>query len=519
MMSARDRGPGGIRTIVSRALAVPVLIKVLGAVTVIALLFGAVVNLYVRHTLSANLSLLTEKATRARASAFAARAEHLLITGNRMGLQDLVRRERQTQDSLRYVIVFDSRRRVVAHSFTTAPPKALISTLPTSPIVTTTVRTLRADNEIVFEALVPVVQGQAGFVQLGVGSRPIVRRVDRMVSRLWLVLAACLIAGLLLIVPLAHAMTSPLQRLVHATNMLRQGELSFRAPEAPLDEVGELTAAFNRMADDQQRQRQELDAKEAERLELLGAVVSSQEEERRRIAHDLHDELGGSLSALLIELRNRQKQCATVDDQTDAWESIETQVNGMINKVRHLAWTLRPSALDDLGLCAAVDQQAVHLQKHTGMRIEFCGQGIGCTECRCPQEIKLALYRVAQEAMTNCLRHSEAERVSVIVTSGKDTVSVLVEDDGQGFDPHKLSSDRPHIGIRGMRERVESLGGELTIDTARARGTVVRATIPHTGSTCPQPNSTDPTDSTVASEYPTTTPKGPHAPGTETKDD
>lgn len=485
-MNPRDLRPGLLRRAYSRAAAFPLLIKVLGAVTVVALLFGAVVNLYVRHSLTTNLSRLTEQATKARATAFAARAERLLITGDRMGLQDLVRRERQTKDSLRYVVVFDSNRRVVAHSFRNAPPQGLIATLPKGTIQKTQVRTLRAKDEIIFEALVPVVHGQAGFVQFGVGSQPIVQRVDRMVNRLWLVLGICLIVGLLLVVPLAAAMTAPLRRLIHATDMLREGELSFRAPTAPMDEVGELTSAFNRMAEVQQQQREELEVKKAERLELLASVVTSQEEERRRIAHDLHDELGGSLSALLIDLRTRHEQCETDDGQNEARAAIEEQVNGMIGKVRHLAWTLRPAALDDIGLCAALDQQAVHLQKRTGMKIEFCGHSSGCSDCSCPQDVKLVLYRVAQEAMTNCLRHSGAERVSVIVMSGRSEVSVLVEDDGRGFDPHNISADRPHLGLRGMMERVDGLSGTLTVESSPGSGTVIRATIPIEDSVCPR---------------------------------
>lgn len=464
--------------LVSKALSVPVLVKVLGAVTVVAWLFGGVVNLYVRHSLSANLSRLTEQATRANATAFAARAEHLLITGNRTGLRDLVRRESKAQASIRYVVVYDARRRVVAHSFRHGPPPSLVASLPRAPIRRTQVRTLRTRDEVIFEALVPIVEGRAGLVQLGTGSRPISRRVDRMVTRLWLVLGACLIAGLLLIVPLVHAMTAPLRRLVHATNMLRQGKLSFRAPDAPMDEIGELTAAFNRMADEQERQREELDAKEAERLKLLEAIVQSQEDERRRIAHDLHDELGGSLSALLIELRVRNEQCGTTDDQQAAWGSIEHNVNQMISKVRHLAWTLRPAALDDIGLCAALEQHTAHIRQQTGASVEFCGRSSSCKGCRCPSDVKVALYRIAQEALTNCLRHAQAERISVIVVPGRQGVSVLVEDDGCGFDTDAEPHEVVHLGLRGMEERASLVGGTITIESTKGSGTIVRATVP-----------------------------------------
>jgi signal transduction histidine kinase len=225
-----------------------------------------------------------------------------------------------------------------------------------------------------------------------------------------------------------------------------------------------------------------LDAREArerasalERM-LLQRTIESQEEERKRVARELHDELGQDLSALLLDLTR------TGDDQNanEAAARVRDTIRNLVGKVSRLAWDLRPPILDDYGLDSAVARLVARIAERSGMTIDYEFAGAKPSEERLPGAVELALYRVAQEALTNVVRHAHATRASVVFVRGEHEISLLVEDDGRGFEWEKVRT-RPgpdHLGLTGMRERLALAGGQLVIEAAPGEGTSLKATVP-----------------------------------------
>ncbi|AEB11109.1 histidine kinase [Marinithermus hydrothermalis DSM 14884] len=210
-----------------------------------------------------------------------------------------------------------------------------------------------------------------------------------------------------------------------------------------------------------------LKEKEAQRARLFKALLNAQEEERTRISRDLHDQVGQALTGIILGL-----EAALADPNPARLEGLKELAGMTLADVRRIALDLRPSVLDELGLEAALKRYTREVGERYGLEVELVAR----LPLRLPPEMETVLYRVAQEALTNVVRHARAQRVSVVLTAHRDAVQLVVEDDGVGFDPRRVASTR--LGLAGMRERVELLGGQFRLESAPGAGTTVYARLP-----------------------------------------
>lgn len=221
-----------------------------------------------------------------------------------------------------------------------------------------------------------------------------------------------------------------------------------------------------------------LEAEMGRRRELARRLTTAQEDERRRIARDLHDSLGQYLAAMSLEL-TAAHGAAPQPDIRDRLGRLTELAAETGREVHRLALELRPTALDDLGLGVALQNYVEAWSARTGIAAEFGGHGLGGR--RFPWQVSTAVYRVVQEALTNVARHARASRVSVLVERQPDHLSVVVEDDGIGFDPDRALARPPArggLGLLGMRERVALVDGTIQIESATGSGTAVFVRIP-----------------------------------------
>jgi len=209
--------------------------------------------------------------------------------------------------------------------------------------------------------------------------------------------------------------------------------------------------------------------------DALQRVVTAQELERRRLARELHDETGQALTSILLSLSALEE----VHDERElhaAVAEVRELVRSTLQDVRQLAVELRPKVLDDFGLVAALERLTESFGEQTGISVHF--QQLLPTAGRLPAEVETALYRIVQESLTNIVKHARATSVSVVLTRKDDSVSVVVEDDGVGFEPARERDGG--IGLAGMRERVALLGGRLAIESRPGAGTTFVAEVPLT---------------------------------------
>ena len=208
-------------------------------------------------------------------------------------------------------------------------------------------------------------------------------------------------------------------------------------------------------------------------LEMLSArLVEAQEAERRNISRELHDEVGQTLGALLVDFGRLSAALASAPaelrEQVDHMKSVAER---SVQSVRNLALLLRPSMLDDLGLVAALEWQGRETSRNSGTEVDVRAAGVPED---LPDEYTVTIYRLVQEALNNAVRHSGARNARVNVNCADHRIVVEVSDDGRGFDPRRSRG----VGILGMEERVRRLGGHLTIDSQPGRGATVRAELP-----------------------------------------
>lgn len=228
---------------------------------------------------------------------------------------------------------------------------------------------------------------------------------------------------------------------------------------AETEEVARIELAFLRM----------MRRLEAERRRAGSAALRAQEEERARVARDLHDEVNQSLTGLLLRLEVvREAAPPELEPQLAETRSLANKAMG---ELLSLARQLRPTALDDLGLAAAIDGQVEQVRR-PGLEAELTIEG---DFSDLDDDVQLVVYRVAQEALTNAARHSEARHVLVTLRRTGDGVALEVADGGRGF---AFEQSERGLGIAGMRERALLIGAELTIESRPGEGTTVRLTVP-----------------------------------------
>jgi len=224
------------------------------------------------------------------------------------------------------------------------------------------------------------------------------------------------------------------------------------------------------------RRYQENERARGELKELSARLVSAQEEERRAISRELHDEVGQSLSALLMEAGNAAAR-VPADSAPDLKEirrhvdSIRKLAEASVNVIRNMTLLLRPSMLDDFGLAPALEWQAREVSKRTGLRVHVAAEeSVGDL----PDALKTCIYRVVQEALHNCARHSQARAVKVVVEQESSKIVLTVEDDGRGFDTRRVRG----LGLVGMEERVNHLGGVFHVRSRPGAGTKIAVELP-----------------------------------------
>ena len=213
----------------------------------------------------------------------------------------------------------------------------------------------------------------------------------------------------------------------------------------------------------------------AARAELLRRLVTAQEDERRRVARELHDSVGQLLSALALAVKRVRDGEPISEPTLIGLDSVQRIADELGRTMHDLAVRLRPTALDDFGLKVALQSLINEWAERTGIDAHF--QAVGLETARFGPEVETALYRVIQEALTNVTKHAQAKLVSVVVERRQGDAIVVIEDDGVGFDPDSsLVSGR--LGLLGMRERITLVGGSLQVESAPKAGTLICVHVP-----------------------------------------
>lgn len=289
-----------------------------------------------------------------------------------------------------------------------------------------------------------------------------------------LAIAFAIIGGLVSVyinLRVIKAALKPLDDIVATAESVRAGDYSARTGIDPMrdGELEQIVISFNGALDQVERDRTKIQ-------QLVNRVIDAQEDERKRIARELHDDTSQVLFAQL--LRVSAMKSSDNPEIREMSEQLETMLAESMEAVRRIGHELRPPSLDDLGILEATGALVQRMSDRSNIQIAYSTSGL---RNRLDPAVELVLYRVAQEALTNMWKHSQATTASVAIRRSGENVELVVEDNGIGFD---INSDNVSdgrglgLGVFGMQERVELVGGTLEIIGSRDKGTLLRALIP-----------------------------------------
>lgn len=211
----------------------------------------------------------------------------------------------------------------------------------------------------------------------------------------------------------------------------------------------------------------------AELKQLSARLVEAQENERRSISRELHDQVGQSLTGVRVELANLSRRLRSRDlNEVEAKiNEIKELIEESVSAVRNMALLLRPSMLDDLGLVPALQWQAREISKRTGLHVKLTAEGVSDD---LPEEFKTCIYRIVQESLHNCVQHAAADTVRVTVRQESDRILLAIRDDGRGFQ----ADQERGMGLLGMHERASHLGGTFNVESNPGQGTTISVLLP-----------------------------------------
>jgi signal transduction histidine kinase len=457
---------------VRRLLSLPVAAKITGVGALVGLLFATIVGYQVQERIATSLyrDLAANASTSARLM-----AESLakpLAVGDLVTVRQVIRRGASAIRDVSYILVEDSTGKILAHSFDDDVPRGLTEHRLREG-VDAVLQQVEVGGHNVMDASAPILAGKAGHLHVGLSDFSVTIALESVQEAIVWTLVTCMILGQLLALALAFILTRPIHHLVDVSNRLGEGDFGARATVYADDEIGRLAASVNRMAVGLEGYHEQVADKELQRRVLLGRLTRAQEDERRRLALELHDELGQSLSSLLMQVRSCEGRCFV---EGGTGKRLEAEILELIANVRQLAFALRPAILDDYGLDAALRRYVQEMGKQGKLKVDYHGN-LKPDE-RLPEEVESALYRVVQEAMTNVLRHSEASSVSIVLLKGGSSMTLLVEDDGVGMNAAAALLAHKGVGLVGMRERASLLGGQLVLESEPGRGTLLKVVVP-----------------------------------------
>lgn len=465
--------------------------KMFGLIAAVVVAVAACSFAWTQSALSSSLSLQVESRARALAAYVASRSADPLLTNNIYALNALVDDTVSNNEDVKYLfVVGESGEVVVSSEKELAVSDQLLaanSAIEEEGQYRESSKALDTDEGRIMDNAAPVFKEGGAEVRVGMGYESVGSFMADVSSQLLVIVGLVLAVAMAVAYAIVKVTLRPVKDLVGLTERVSDGELGERAHEYNHDEIGRLADSFNRMLDDLQVAEEErndyvneLADKERTLGLLLQKVINAQEDERKRIARELHDETSHSLTAMLIELQELRQGGMSTADQEDHAAALKSLIDQALKDINQLAWNLRPSVLDKFGLRVSLERYVEEIEAHHGLAVDLVVRG---DVASLPADAEITIYRLVQEAVTNAVKYAEAHALGIMLVVNTDFASVVVEDDGVGFDVGAVARLRPgeHLGLLGMDERVSMLGGTLDIESSPNAGTAIIAKVPLRG--------------------------------------
>jgi signal transduction histidine kinase len=454
--------------------AVSIRTKIIGIILGLVILLGGGLTLFVRQSLHNAMSRELETLAISVTHDLASRSTDLILINNVYALYDLVQETQRNYPDIRYIIILDTNNQALVHTFGSGLPGGLIEANLLSADEPYRVFIFNSAEGRVLDIAVPIFDGRAGVARVGFSEVSIQRTLNLVTTQLLLATLLVSTVGIVASIFLTWILTRPILLLADAAQEVGQGNFDQQVERWADDEIGEMSDAFNKMVADLKLASEERNERERLRAEMVEKVISAQEEERKRIARDLHDQTSQALVSLIVQLK-LVESAHTKAERAQAIVDLRDQLRATLNDVRRMAYDLRPGILDDLGLTQSIQWFADQCRRNNGIEIHMLIDS-ACDVL--PPHAATAVYRVTQEALSNVVKHSRATQAWIKIKNVSDRFQIEIRDNGVGFKVQSRAALHEGLGLFGMQERIHLLGGQFEIESAPGQGTCLHIIVP-----------------------------------------
>ncbi|MBH5318844.1 HAMP domain-containing protein [Paenibacillus sp. GSMTC-2017] len=457
--------------------------KIFGALLVALLFLSLVLGLVIWDSLTKMTGEELKKRGLSIANHVAVSSSDYILTDDYYATYLLITQAQQANEDVRYILVFNSNHTLVGHTFSGDLPQGIINAHLPNGTNKYDVATLTTNEGDMHDILSPIEEGDVGYVRVGMAEKRAKASILGKIGELIVATIIVCIVAAAIVYSVTRLITRSINNLVGVATGISAGKLSLRANETSNDEVGKLARAFNEMADnlissniEVEQLLQTLQEKDRIRDTLISKLLSAQEDERRRISRELHDETSQALTSLMVTMRVMANE-AKDEEQHLLLTSCRDITANILREIRDLAVELRPPILDDMGLIPAIRKYVSNFEEKYGVAVIL---DLPSNEVVIDIHKAVALYRIVQESMTNVVKHTSASHIYITLSYEEEYINLTIRDNGHGIQLHDFEKAREQnrIGIYGMRERAELLGGTFQLASTSVGGTELNVSIP-----------------------------------------
>jgi signal transduction histidine kinase len=406
----------------------------------------------------------------ALAGVLAVQSPVLSGSGNLTTLQSMVAGYVEASEDIYYIRISDSTGTLIAEASRSPEAADLVFDNPPVSPSSPQIQSREFNDQEITDIALSIPGAGQGVIHIGLTDANISATVGIHMQHILLWLILVYLVGLSMAFVLSYALTYPISALAVQARALASGAYTQIDRHWGHDEIGSLGLAFDEMS-------REINQKEQMRSHLLAQILRAQEDERKRIARELHDDTSQSLTSLMVELKAAENAGSLAEIKPRLAE-LRSLAHETLEVVHNMAMELRPNALDDLGLVAALNKYAGDFCAKNDIPVDL--QVSQAARRRFPPDVETAAYRITQEALANTVRHAGAKNVSIVVDLQGSILTLIIEDDGIGFDLDEATRRSPEqqLGLFGMYERASLVGGRLVIESQPGQGTSIFLEIP-----------------------------------------
>lgn len=448
-------------------------VKVLGLVIFATLILGLPVIYFVNKDFSQQNNIQLRLMSKTIGEQLSSQSVNYILEDNIYALTGLLKSSLESDPDVAYIFIRNKRGEVIASTFNGGFPLGLLKVNNFNPKNSSTVK-IKTTKGTVYDSSIPILRGKLGTVRIGISSTRSNMVLYSLIKSILFVMIFAAVLAVILSGTIAWWVMTPIVKLSGAFNIVKNGGYDVKLDIKRDDEIGRLTESFNEMVYNLKNASDEQIEIDNLRKNFITSVIKAQEEERKRIARDLHDQFAQMLAYIKIRF-GLLKDLNDFKEAKSSMIQISEDLTNALDLVRDIAKSLMPGILDEMGLVSAIRSYIDDINKKSANFKVSLNAG-NLDDKRFHPNVEINVYRIIQEALSNVILHSQADYAKISIEESEGKIKGGIEDFGIGFVYDIVKNDS--FGIFGMMERAKLLGGDLEIESVPGRGTAVKFWVP-----------------------------------------